>query len=109
MILIKIQFDTDMALILTLIWTNGPDLDLNILIMILINGPGLDPNSYFIPQATTSALSSSRKYVEQLAFCQIVQNTVTILLFSVNSAVIILSKICWFYSLDTFLKIKTNN
>ena len=45
MVLIKIQFDTDIALILALIWTNGPDLDLNILIMIRTNGPGLDPNS----------------------------------------------------------------
>ena len=47
MVLIKIQFDTDMALILTLIWTNGADLDLNILIMIRNNGPGIDPNSEF--------------------------------------------------------------
>ena len=45
MVLIKIQFDTDMVLILTLIWTNGPDLDLNISIMIWTNDPGLDPNS----------------------------------------------------------------
>ena len=44
MILIKIKFDTDMALILTMIWTNGHDLDLDILIMIRTNGPGLDPN-----------------------------------------------------------------
>ena len=45
--MIKIQFDTNMALILTLIWTNGPDLDLNILIIIRTNGPGLNPNSEF--------------------------------------------------------------
>ena len=45
MVLIKIKFDTDMDLILTLIRTNGPYLDLNILIMIRTNGPDLDPNS----------------------------------------------------------------
>ena len=56
MILIKIQFDTDMELLLALIWTNGPDLDLNRLILIRTNGPNsktliwtngpdLDPNN----------------------------------------------------------------
>ena len=43
MVLIKIQFDTDMALNLTLIQTKGPDLDPNSLILIQTNGPGLDP------------------------------------------------------------------
>ena len=41
MVLNKIQLDSDMALILTLIWTNGPDLDLNILIMLRTNSPDL--------------------------------------------------------------------
>ena len=46
--------------------------------------------------------------LNNLHFFQILQNAVTILLFSVNSAVYLLSKVCWFYSLHSFLQFKTN-
>ena len=51
---------------------------------------------YFIPKDPTSALTSSRKDVKQLVYFQILQNADKILLFSVNSAVILFSKVCWF-------------
>ena len=63
---------------------------------------------YFIPQAPTSALSSSRKDVKQLAFFQILQNAVTILLLSDNSAVIFFSKICWLRASIPSSNFKTN-
>ena len=46
--------------------------------------------------------------LNNLHFFQILQNAVTILLFSINSAVYLLSKVCWFYSLNSFLQFKTN-
>ena len=58
---------------------------------------------YFIPQAPTSALASSRKDVKQLVYFQILQNAEYFSLLSDNSAVILFSKIKWFYSLNSFL------
>ena len=51
---------------------------------------------YFITQDPTSALTSSRKDVKQLVYFQILQNADKIILFSDNSAVILVSKVCWF-------------
>ena len=48
---------------------------------------------YFIPQAPTSALTSSRKDVKQLVYFQILQNTDNFSLLSDNSAVILFSKV----------------
>ena len=48
---------------------------------------------YFIPQAPTSALTSSRKDVKQLVYFQILQNADNFFLLSDNSAVILFSKV----------------
>ena len=55
------------------------------------------------PQGPPSALSSSRKDFKQLVYFQILQNTDIILLFSDNSVWPFFSKVCWFYSLNSFL------
>ena len=49
--------------------------------------------SYFIPQAPTLALTSSRKDVKQLVYFQILQNADNIFLLSDNSAVILIPKV----------------
>ena len=53
----------------------------------------LNASDYFIPQAPTSALASSRKDVKQLVYFQILQNADNFSLLSDNSAVILFSKI----------------
>ena len=63
---------------------------------------------YFIPQAPTSDLTSSRKDVKHLVFFQILQNADNFLLLSDNSAVILFSKVYWFDSLNSFLSFKIN-
>ena len=48
---------------------------------------------YFIPQAPTLALTSSRKDVKQLVYFQILQDADNIFLLSDNSAVILFPKV----------------
>ena len=58
---------------------------------------------YFRPHAPTSAMSSSEKDVKKLVYFQILLIADKIVLFNVNYAVILLSKVCWFYSFISFL------
>ena len=52
-----------------------------------------DSTTYFIPQAPTLALPSSRKDVKHLVYFQILQNADNIFLLSDNSAVILFPKV----------------
>ena len=62
---------------------------------------------FSIPPASTSAISSSKEDVSTSAISSSKKmyflNTDTNILFRVNLAVIVLSKVCLFYSLNSFL------
>ena len=70
--------------------------------------PGIMLLIYFIPQAPTSDLNSSRKDVRTTCIFSNSAKCRYFFLLSDNSAVILFSKVYWFDSLNSFLSFKIN-